>query len=212
LKVIEKDKAETADELGELEGQAAVSVAQFAPCFGDWIDGDVGSAARRLVSSCIVDSTRFSVTEGGIATDLGAMESIANTPSFLFLLGRTGTRFITGRWAVAGVLDKCTVHPGSRIVDHAIWAEQSHLPSLWGDETSITEQGDSTSEQIIQILDGDVSRARVVHLHGYRVLVGVGVAAKGGQKVTHTTFCWKVAVEEAKALGIIRVARFPQVA
>ena len=53
--------------------------------------------------------------------------------------------------------------------------------------------------------------ARVVHLYGYGLLVGVGMAAKGGQEVAHAAFCRKVAVEEAEALGIVRVARFLQV-
>jgi formylmethanofuran dehydrogenase subunit D len=33
-KVVEEDDTESADELGELEGQAAVPVAQFAPASG----------------------------------------------------------------------------------------------------------------------------------------------------------------------------------
>jgi hypothetical protein len=97
-------------------------------------------------------------------------------------------------------------------VDHPIWAEQGVLPSLWGDETGIAEQGDSTDKKIVQVLDGHVNGACVVHLYSNGLLVGVNVAAEGGQKVADAAFGREIAVEKAKALRIVRVAWVLQVA
>jgi hypothetical protein len=83
---------------------------------------------------------------------------------------------------------------------------------LWGNQIGITEQGNGPDEEIVQVMDGDVSCARVVDLYGYRLLVGVGMATKGGQEVTHAALCRKVTVEEAETLGIIRIAWMLQVA
>jgi hypothetical protein len=79
---------------------------------------------------------------------------------------------------------------------------------LRGDQAGITEQGNRTGEEIVQVLDGDVDRACVVYLDGYGLLVGIGVAAEGGQEVAYPAFCRKVTAEEAEALSIIRVAWF----
>ena len=96
-------------------------------------------------------------------------------------------------------------------MDHAIWTEQRTLPSLLRDERGIPEQGNRTSEEVVQVLDGNLCLVSAVHWYGDRVLVRVGMAAESGQEVTYTAFCRKVAVEEAKASGIVREAWMLQI-
>ena len=84
-------------------------------------------------------------------------------------------------------------------MDHAIWTEQSVLPSVRCDQTRITEQSHGTGEQIVEVLNGNVYRACVIYLYRNGLLVRIGVAAESGQEVAYATFCRKVVVEEAEA-------------
>ena len=45
---------------------------------------------------------------------------------------------------------------------------------------SLAEQLRRTGDNVVQVLDGDLDRSLVVHLHGDRIIVGCGVVPNRG--------------------------------
>jgi hypothetical protein len=97
-------------------------------------------------------------------------------------------------------------------VEHAVGTDQGLAPGLGAEQTGVTNQVHRTNQQLVQALDGHFDAVLLVQLHRQRVPCSVGVATEGGEEVAQPTFGGVDAVGEAKAAGIVGIARIVQVA
>jgi hypothetical protein len=153
--IIEENDTKTAQEIGELEGNAAIAKAEFTFAFVGLIGiGGAIRAVERLIGALIPNRASLGIARMGLMADQGTVEGIAVTTLTLFLFRRTGTRLIRSSWLIASILHRRTTHTGSRVVNHSIWTKEGSQPGFRAKKASFDDEIHGLGNEVIEALDG----------------------------------------------------------
>ena len=92
-------------------------------------------------------------------------------------------------------------------MDHAVRADEGLFQSVGAEEVGLDEESYRLGQQLIEVLDGYFNEPILVYEDGF---FSGGVATDGGQPIAQATFGGEDAILEAKALGVVSVARVAQ--
>ena len=78
--------------------------------------------------------------------------------------------------------DTAAAQSGGGVVDHAIGADEAVFPGLRGNETSLEEKDNGLSNELVEILNGDLDQVALIHFDEDRITV-LRVKPEGSQPV-----------------------------
>jgi len=210
--VLQRDEVKATDGVDQQQGEATIAVTGAAVALGRLgrLSGSIGVGARPI-GAAVVDEAGFGITGGSIAAYLHAGQGITGTAFLMLVFGRAGAPLLGTDGLVATVLNRRTAHVGSGFLEHAIGADQRLRPGFRAEQPGVVHQGDRSGQDVVEILDGYLDARCLIDANTHGITAGIRLGAQSGEKVAHPALSRQEAIREAKARGVIGVARLGQV-